>query len=249
MASASLDLFFLVRLAGGEEDDEEGEEQSDEVGVGDEPALVVDVFGMLLFAHALDLGAARSEFGGFGVEEIGAEFGLDHARVHAFEDGDDAFEHHLLDHLLFAVAEFEFAGGGKADEVGDGDSVDGGDEGDGDAATDLVDVGEVLHDLDEAEDGADDADGGRVAACGFEDCGDFFFDLGFVVELELHDLADLAGLGAVDGEHEGLLEEGIGDGGEIGVERDDAALAGFVGEGDDLREDGFAVGAFVRGRL
>ena len=145
-----------------------------------------------------------SESGGFGVEEIGAELGLDHARVHAFKDGDDAFEHHLLDHLLFAMAELEFAGGGEADEVGHGDAVDGGDEGDGDAAADLVDVGEVLHDLDEAEDGADDADGGRVAASGFEDGGDLFFDLGFVVEFELHDLADFGGLGAVDGEHEGL---------------------------------------------
>ena len=188
---------------------------------------------------------ALGGFCGFGVEEVGAELGFDHARVHALEDGDDAFEHHLFDHLLFAVAELELAGGGEADEIGDGDAVDGGDESDGDAAADLVDVGEILHDLDEAEDGADDADGGGVAAGSFEDGGDFFFDLGFVVELELHDLADFAGLGAVDGEHEGLFEEGIGDGGEVGVERDDAASAGLVGEGDDLREGRFAVGAFV----
>ncbi len=47
------DLLLLVRLAGGEEDDEEGEEERDEVGVGDEPALVVDVFGVLFLAHAL----------------------------------------------------------------------------------------------------------------------------------------------------------------------------------------------------
>ena len=37
----------------GEEDDEKREEERDEVGVGDEPAFVVDVFGMLFFAHAL----------------------------------------------------------------------------------------------------------------------------------------------------------------------------------------------------
>ena len=47
------DLLLLVGLAGGEEDDEKGEEQRDEVGVGDEPALVVDVLGMLFLAHAL----------------------------------------------------------------------------------------------------------------------------------------------------------------------------------------------------
>ena len=47
-----LGLLLLVRLAGGEEDDEKGEEQRDEVGVGDQPALVVDVLGMFLLAHA-----------------------------------------------------------------------------------------------------------------------------------------------------------------------------------------------------
>ena len=47
-----LHLLLLVRLAGGEEDDKEGEEERDEVGVGDQPALVVDVLGMLFPAHA-----------------------------------------------------------------------------------------------------------------------------------------------------------------------------------------------------
>src|SRR6202040_315976 len=97
-------------------------------------------------------------------EEVGAELGLDHARIHALEDGDDAFEHHLFNHLFFAVAELEFARGGEADEIGHGDAVDGGDEGDGDAAADLVDVGEILHDLDESKDRADDTDGGRVTS-------------------------------------------------------------------------------------
>ena len=143
------------------------------------------------------------------------------------------------------MAKLELAGGGQADEVGEGDSVDRGDEGDGDATADLVYVGEVLHHLDEAEDGAYDADGGGVAAGGLEYCGNLLFDLGFVVELELHDLADLAGFGPVDGEHQGLSEEWVGDGGEVGVERDDAASAGLVGEADDLRKGGFAVRAFV----
>ena len=46
-----LDDLLFVGLAGGEEDDEEGEEQGDEVGVGDQPALVIDVLGMLLLRH------------------------------------------------------------------------------------------------------------------------------------------------------------------------------------------------------
>jgi len=44
-----LDLLFLVRLAGGEEDDKKCEEESDEVGIGDQPALVVYVLGMFFF--------------------------------------------------------------------------------------------------------------------------------------------------------------------------------------------------------
>jgi hypothetical protein len=41
-----------------------------------------------------------------------------------------------------------------------------------------------------------------------------------------------------------LFEEGIGDGREVLVERDDAAFAGLVRKGDDLLEDIFAVGGF-----
>ena len=47
-------------------------------------------------------------------------------------------------------------------------------------------------------------------------------------------LRKLRGLGAVDGEHEGLLKKGILDGLQVGVERDDAVAAGLVGEGDQL---------------
>jgi hypothetical protein len=42
---------LLVTLARGKENDEEGEQQRDEIRVGHQPALVVDVFGMLLLRH------------------------------------------------------------------------------------------------------------------------------------------------------------------------------------------------------
>ena len=58
----------------------------------------------------------------------------------------------------------------------------------------------LLHDLDEANDCANDAYCGRVAASGFEDLRDLFFHLCFVVELHLHDLADFAGFGSIDGD-------------------------------------------------
>ena len=79
----------------------------------------------------------------------------------------------------------ELAGGGQEEEIGGADAVDGGDEGDGDAAADLIDVVEVLHDLDEAEHRADDADGGREAAGGLEDGGNALFDLRLTLSISI----------------------------------------------------------------
>ena len=42
---------------------------------------------------------------------------------------------------------------------------------------------------------------------------------------------------------QGLLEEGVLNGGEVLVQRDDAASARLVGERDDLHDNGFAIGA------
>jgi hypothetical protein len=105
---------------------------------------------------------------------------------------------------------------------------------------------EVLHDLNESDDGADDADGGGETAGGFEDGGDAGFDFADIIDLELHDAAQFGGLGAVDGEHEGLAKEGIGDLIEIGVEGNDAFAARFVNELDNLAEQGEAAIAFVK---
>ena len=98
----------------------------------------------------------------------------------------------------------------------------------------------MLHDLDEADDRADDADGGGESAGGFEDGGNAGFDFADIVDLDLHDAAQLGGFGAVDGEHQGLAKKGVGHLREILVEGDDAFAAGFVGESDDLAEEGFA---------
>ena len=99
-----------------------------------------------------------------------------------------------------------------------------------------VDVVEMLHDLDESEHGAQNADGGRKAAGRLEDRGQPLLVFGDGVEADAHDLAQLRGLGAVDGQHEGLFQEGILDGLQVGVERDHAAAAGLVGEGDQLAD-------------
>ena len=105
----------------------------------------------------------------------------------------------------------QLAGDGQGDEIGEADAVDGGDEGDGDAAANLVDFIQMLHDLDESEDGADDADGGAKTSGGFIDAGQLVFGFGGGVELQLHDGAQLGGFGAIDGEHEGAAHEGTFD--------------------------------------
>ncbi len=76
---------------------------------------------------------------------------------------------------------------------------------DGDAVADFVDVGEVLHYLDEAENRADDTDGGSETTGRFEDLG-FGFPVMLVEgDVDLDHLAEVLKIGAVDGEHERLL--------------------------------------------
>ena len=60
---------------------------------------------------------------------------------------------------------------GRAIEVGEADAVDGGDEGNSDSTAHFINLIEVLHDLNEAEYGADDANGGSKSSGGFIDAG------------------------------------------------------------------------------
>ncbi len=109
--------------------------------------------------------------------------------VHAFEDRGHAFERHLAGDLFLADAEFHLSGHGEIQEIGGSDAVDRGDKGNCDAAADLIDLIEVLHHLNQAEHGADDADGRRKAAGRLEHLGNLLFVLCLVVEFEFHDLA------------------------------------------------------------
>ncbi len=49
-----------------------------------------------------------------------------------------------------------------------------------------------------------------------------------------HHLSKFVGLGAVDGQHQGLLHERVLQAGQLGVERDDAVTPRLVGESDQL---------------
>ena len=104
-----LGLLALVGVGAGVENDEEGEEQGDEVGVGDQPAVVVrrgrrcGGIGETRISRRASPARLCRGCGGATALEAG-ELDFDHAGVHAFEDGDDAFEGHLFQALIFASA-------------------------------------------------------------------------------------------------------------------------------------------------
>ena len=133
-------------------------------------------------------------------------------------------------------ASSDFCPGGQEQQIRQGDAIHGGDEGDGDAVAHTLDIFEMLHDLNEPEHGADDADGGGVAAGGFED---FRFGLTAArggLDFQFHDAAQILQIGTVDGQRESFLEERIiGDGVGGFFERDDAGAARLAGEVEQLR--------------
>src|SRR5271155_2895820 len=110
------------------------------------------------------------------------ELGFNHAGIHTFENGEHALEHHLAANLFLAYAQPDLSRHWQKKEVGGADAVDGGDESDGDAAAYFGGVVQVLHDLNEAEDGADDTDRGRESSGGLEDFGNVRFVLGLIVQ-------------------------------------------------------------------
>ena len=148
---------------------------------------------------------------------------LEHARIHAFEDRDHAFQHHLAAVLAVADADAHLAGEGQKEQVGDAHAVDGGDKGHGDAAAHFLDVVQMLHHLDQAEHRAENADGGREAAGRLEDRGQPLFVFGGGVQADPHDLAQLGGSVPSTASMRDCFRNGSSNGLQVGVERDDAA--------------------------
>jgi hypothetical protein len=105
------------------------------------------------------------------VVEKAGQLDLEHARIHAFENGDHALQHHLAALVFVVHADAHLAGEGQEEEIGDADAVDGGDKGDGDAAAHFLNVVQMLHHLDEPQHRAENADGGREASGRLEDRG------------------------------------------------------------------------------
>src|SRR5262245_23102025 len=107
------------------------------------------------------------------VDEAG-EAVADELRVHPLLDAEHSDEDELLELRLLFDAHLDAARERQEHDVRGCDAVDGGDERGGDAAADGGDVGQVAHHVDEAEDGADDADRRAVAARRFVDLGRVF---------------------------------------------------------------------------
>src|SRR6185312_16332323 len=169
------------------------------------------------------------------------QLGLQHARVDALEDADHALEHQLVFQVRLAAAYPQLAGHGQEAQIGGGHAIDGGHKGHGDAAPHLLDVVEVLHYLNKAENGADDADGGGEAAGGIKGLDGALGLLGLVAEFEFHIVAQLLRLGAIHRQHQSLAQKGFLDALQVLVEGYDALLAGLLGKADDLVDQAMQV--------
>ncbi len=185
----------LVDLGGRIKDDEKGEEQGHKIGIGDHPSFLVAMWLRPLF-HC---GVMRAAFGirlrlahrsrvfrlACWRKPLSLASNMRGLMPSRMEMTPSRVSSRRIWRIAQAMA--QFAGDGQGDEVGEADTVDGGDEGDGDASADFVDLIEMLHDLNEAEDGADDSDGWGKASGGFIDAGQLFFGFGAGVEFKLHD--------------------------------------------------------------
>lgn len=127
----------------------------------------------------------------------------------AVGDGDQGFEHHLAPRDFSVDQRPELLVHRQENEIGEADAIDGGDEGDGDAATEQLGVGQVFHDVDQAEHCAEYAYGRRVAASGVPYLGAFAL-YGFIAfEIDGADFAQLRRRRAIDEQAQALAHKGI----------------------------------------
>src|ERR1019366_1071270 len=100
--------------------------------------------------------------------KIALQLRFDVARILALRDGDDALDQHGPQLHLTVDDRLELVAHGQEEEVGEGDAVDGSDEGRGNTVTQLGRIRQVLHDGHQSHDRTDDAQSGRVDAHGLE---------------------------------------------------------------------------------
>jgi len=85
-----LHLLFLAGLGKGEQHHKKSEQQGDEVGIGDHPAILADD----ILRRSILMPRSPSPYAGRPFRKPD-NFDLEHTWIHALENGDHAFQHHL----------------------------------------------------------------------------------------------------------------------------------------------------------
>jgi len=173
--------------------------------------------------------------------QVTVEARLDQLRVLAVGDAEQAVGHDLAPAHLAADQHLELARDGQEQQVRGADAVHGRDERDGDAAAELVRVGQVLHHVDEPEHRAEDADRGRVAACRLPDLGGRAMALLPGLGLDVERLADALRLEAVDQHLQAVAHERVGGRRHLVLEGQHAVAAGRGRPLGDARDDDLGV--------
>ena len=226
------------------ENDEEHHEQGDHVGVGDQPALVVDVLLVLLveLGAALALGRWRWPWlrppsrCSRGRSAAGRNDSSFCSMTRGLAPAWTARTPSITSCMWWAsisATRLSLLPIGQPHDVGREDAPEGGDEGAGDEVAELLRLGQVLEHVDQAEDGTDDAEGRGEAAHVGEELRRRLVGVLLGADLGLHDVAQLVGVGAVDGQLDALLHERVVD--RLGhlLQGQQAFPAGPLGEGDE----------------
>ena len=190
-----------------------------------------------LTARAHGAGRPRARGGGRGEAR---EALLDQPRVQAFLHRQRRVDQHLAAAGRGLGALSQLAGKRQQDQVRRTDAIDRRDERDRDAGTELGRIGQVLHHVDQADHGAEDADGRRIAASRLEHSCRHIVPVGEHLDLDLERMPDLRLAGPVDRHGQRAPQERIRFLVELRLEGEDAGPAGPVGIGQHPRDHGTA---------
>src|SRR4029077_20506060 len=102
-----------------------------------------------------------------------------------------------------------FPGGGKQEQIRRPDSVNRGHKCHRNSPPHLIDVVQMLHDLNQSENGSDDPNRWGKSSGGFKDSGNVVLVLSLLLQFHLHHFSQLSRLGPIHGEHQRLPHERV----------------------------------------
>src|SRR5690606_39310089 len=173
--------------------------------------------------------------------QIAAQLGLDAARVVAPGDAEQPVEDQVALHAGALNDVLQLVADRQEDQVRRGDAVDRRDERGRDAAAELRRLGQVVHHRDQAHHGADDAERRGVDAEALEDSRPLAVELLAARQLDLEDVPDRFGLGAVDEQLHALAQEVVRLLLDDRLEREQPVAARDVAPFEDLLQQALAV--------